>query len=352
MKRLTSIQALRGILFLFVLAFHCGVPYANFGWGGVEVFFVVSSFFLTRKLLDDSRVRVKKQFMHRIRRLYPPYMLVLFIGIAWAVMHRRIPYDFVSHMLSIQNFQWMVTGYSSSMQAMTAHTWTLSIEMWLGFLWLLFLKYYSGRNFKRCVFLMGLLSIIYRIATILGGCNVYVISLCPLAHMDAFALGTLIAIKTKEFDEGANCKLRRFSLVLVISGLVGIILTIALLSFQNGITLLGGYQLLGSPINYLNHVITGNIYLYLSVLSSGIIGILYMYDNMGGTHGNWCYRTLEWIGDKSYVLYLFHWPFVVVCKALFGRWYISFLVCGVVSVLLEIVYSGFSRKIYKVFETR
>lgn len=214
MKKLPSIQVLRGMLFLFVLAFHCGVPYANFGWGGVEAFFVLSSFFLTRKFLYASKLEVKKQFIHRIRRLYPPYILVLIIGIAWAVMHRRIPYDLASHMLSIQNFQWIVTGYSSSMQSMTAHTWTLSIEIWLGFLWLVFLKTFSGKNLKRCVLLMGLLGIIYRIATILVGYNVYVISLCPLAHMDAFALGTLVAIKTKEFDKEPNFRLREFSWVI------------------------------------------------------------------------------------------------------------------------------------------
>ncbi len=347
MKKLPSIQVLRGMLFLFVLAFHCGVPYANFGWGGVEAFFVLSSFFLTRKFLYASKLEVKKQFIHRIRRLYPPYILVLVIGIAWAVMHRRIPYDLASHMLSIQNFQWIVTGYSSSMQLMTAHTWTLSIEIWLGFLWLVFLKTFSGKNLKRCVLLMGLLGIIYRIATILVGYNVYVISLCPLAHMDAFALGTLVAIKTKEFDKEPNCRLREFSWVLVILGLAGIMLTIGMLSYHNGISFLEGYQLLSSSVNYLNHIITGNIYLYLSSLSAGIIGILYMYDSIGITHNNWFYKVFEWIGNKSYALYLFHWPFVVVCKALFGRWYISFIVCGVMSVLFEVVYSGFSKKMFK-----
>lgn len=29
-----SIQILRGVLFLLILAFHCNVPYVNFGWGG------------------------------------------------------------------------------------------------------------------------------------------------------------------------------------------------------------------------------------------------------------------------------------------------------------------------------
>ncbi len=28
-----SIQILRAVLFLLILAFHCNVPYANFGWG-------------------------------------------------------------------------------------------------------------------------------------------------------------------------------------------------------------------------------------------------------------------------------------------------------------------------------
>ena len=49
MRYYPSIQIFRGILFLLILAFHCGIPYANLGWGGVEALFVISEFFLVVK---------------------------------------------------------------------------------------------------------------------------------------------------------------------------------------------------------------------------------------------------------------------------------------------------------------
>lgn len=44
-KYYPGIQALRGVLFLLILAFHCGVPYADFGWMGVEAFLLSARFF-------------------------------------------------------------------------------------------------------------------------------------------------------------------------------------------------------------------------------------------------------------------------------------------------------------------
>ena len=157
-----NVQVLRGALFLFVLAFHCGVPYASLGWAGVEAFFVISAFFLVRKLWDMETVNVKEQFVHRIRRLYPPYIAVLIVAATYALLAKRLPYDAVPHLFSVQNFLWMFTGYSSPMQPMTAHTWTLSIEIWGGLLLLLALKYFTKNQFKTAMYIMLVLGITYR----------------------------------------------------------------------------------------------------------------------------------------------------------------------------------------------
>lgn len=57
MKKISPyIQVFRAVLFLLILAFHCGVPYADFGWAGVETFFVISSFFMTRNKWDKMEI--------------------------------------------------------------------------------------------------------------------------------------------------------------------------------------------------------------------------------------------------------------------------------------------------------
>lgn len=79
-KYYPSIQTLRGVFFLLILAFHCKVPFANFGWGGVEAFFVISSFFLVRKQWGNNSLKISEQTRHRMARLYPPYIAVLFVA--------------------------------------------------------------------------------------------------------------------------------------------------------------------------------------------------------------------------------------------------------------------------------
>lgn len=181
--------------------------------GGVEAFFVISAFFLVRKYWGSDTINVKKQFKHRITRLYPPYVVVLIVAALYALLMKAIPFDLMTHLLSAQNFQWMITGYKSAMQPMTAHTWTLSIEVWGGLIWLLLLKWLSRNCFKNAMYGFLLLGIIYRVATIVCGADVWVVSLCPLAHFDAFACGSLLAIGIRE---------KKADLKVTILGLLGL----------------------------------------------------------------------------------------------------------------------------------
>ena len=119
--------------------------------GGVEAFFVISAFFLVQKCWGNQNLNVKNQFKHRITRLYPPYIAVLIVAVMYALLMKRMPFDLVTHLLSAQNFQWMITGYHSAMQPITAHTWTLSIEVWSGLVWLLLLKGLSKVRFKNAI---------------------------------------------------------------------------------------------------------------------------------------------------------------------------------------------------------
>ena len=79
-KKMQHIQMLRGFLFILILAFHSFMPYSSAFWVGVEGFFLLSAFFLTKKLLSKDNISIKEQFVHRIKRLYLPYILVLFIA--------------------------------------------------------------------------------------------------------------------------------------------------------------------------------------------------------------------------------------------------------------------------------
>lgn len=342
-KYYPGIQVLRGVLFLFILAFHCGAPYANFGWGGVEAFFVISAFFLVRKYWGNDVVSVKDQFKHRIARLYPPYIVVLIVAALYALLMKTIPYDLVTHLLSAQNYHWMITGYQSAMQPMTAHTWTLSIEVYVGLVWLLLLKCLSRNRFKSVMFGLLFLGISYRVVTILCGANVWIVSLCPFAHFDAFACGSLLAISIKE--ERVDRKVG----ILGILGLTGIVCCIIRMSYANKINIVDAYLLLSSSKNYLNNWFTGNIYLFISLLTTGITGLVYIHDEKRVNGVSMVEKAFVKLGDNSYVLYLFHWPILAVLRRMVHHWGLLFLATFIVSIVAAFafnwVYTGMQKKL-------
>lgn len=332
-----SIQVFRGVLFLFILAFHCGAPYANFGWGGVEAFFVISSFFLVRKYWGSEKVLVKEQFMHRIKRLYPPYLVVLFGAALCTMLKGNLPLDFVTHILSAQNFQWMITGYKSAMQPMTAHTWTLSIEVWDGLVWLLLLKCLSKERFKGLMYVMVMVGISYRIISVIAGADAWVVSLCPLAHFDAFACGSLLAVGVKE--DNIDSKVG----ILSIAGATGLLCCIGYISRLNDVSLISAYQLLSTSNNYLNNWFTANIYLFISLLTTGLVGLLYIHDTNGLKEKSLIRKLFVKLGDNSYALYLFHWPILVVMKHLHfiggHHWWMLLLSTLVLTIITVLIYN-------------
>lgn len=337
-KKMPRIQMLRGILFILILAFHSGVPYSDLWWSGVESFFLLSAFFLTKKLFGKNTVSVITQFFYRIKRLYLPYLLLLVMAFLFALLRHRIPYDVVPHLLSGQTFLWIVTDYSSPMQTMTAHTWTLSIDVWVGLIWLIMLKKLSKEAFKKSMYLCLVGAIIIRTASILFGYDPLVLTLNPLSHMDAFALGSILAIEL--MDESVEKS--RMPVICGILGIFGLITSVVFLMYANHTDILTAYTLLDAKEYYLTNPVSGNIFLYIALLFYWVVYCLYKKDNSGtdvyGEGASWLSHLFIYIGDRSYVLYLFHWPVLVVLRYIWNNWLFLLVVGGVISVVVTIIY--------------
>ena len=78
-----DIEGLRGIAVLIVVAFHCGLPGAGAGFIGVDVFFVLSGYFITGLLVKEvektGRVDIVQFYARRMRRLLPAASLVTLV---------------------------------------------------------------------------------------------------------------------------------------------------------------------------------------------------------------------------------------------------------------------------------
>ena len=91
-----DIEGLRGAAILLVVLFHAGVPALAGGFVGVDLFFVLSGYFITGLLVREQAasggVNLTEFYGRRTLRLIPPLIVVLLATLA-AVMWLYAPID-------------------------------------------------------------------------------------------------------------------------------------------------------------------------------------------------------------------------------------------------------------------
>ena len=85
-SRVRAIDGLRAVAVGLVLAHHLDVPRSGGGWLGVDLFFVISGFVITRTLLAErarrGEISLRNFYVRRAARLYPALVLALVLWIA------------------------------------------------------------------------------------------------------------------------------------------------------------------------------------------------------------------------------------------------------------------------------
>jgi len=314
--KLKNVQVLRGILFLGILLFHAGAPFASMMWG-VECFFVISAYFLTRKKLCENSFRIIEQTKHRVLRLLPEYICIILLAFVLSIMVGRIPWDVISYPVFLQDLLWIFTNYTSPMQPLMAHTWTLPIEVWCGLLLTIILAISNKRYIKRMFIGLFVLGIAFREICVCFNIDALVLSLIPISHIDAFAVGGFTALNLKKSE---NDKIP--GVVVLALGLIGIFGSIFYLARLQCVTLFEGYTLFKSSSNYLNNWFTVNIYSFISLTCAGILMLII---NNNQECKSKILEPLVWLGDNSYAGYMFHWPIRIILVHFFRHWIIVFI---------------------------
>lgn len=166
-----DIDGLRALAVLFVLVFHAWPSVLPAGTMGVDIFFVISGYLITKIILTslrDGKFSFLEFYARRIRRIFPALIVTLVVSMmaGWLLMTPR-EYELLgSHIAGgagfFLNFQ-LVTeaGYfdvSTQLKPLT-HLWSLSVEeqLYLIIPVLLYLSWRGGRNeFKVIVGLLAL----------------------------------------------------------------------------------------------------------------------------------------------------------------------------------------------------
>ena len=131
---------MRTIAVVDVLLFHLGVPFASGGYVGVDVFFVISGFLITGKILkqiDEGRFTFSDFYLDRARRLLPALIFTLGATmIAAAALFSPSHFEAFARSLgsstvALSNFHfWRQSGYFdiASLNKPLLHTWSLGVE--------------------------------------------------------------------------------------------------------------------------------------------------------------------------------------------------------------------------------
>ena len=135
-----EIDGLRALAVLPVIFFHAGFEVFKGGFVGVDIFFVISGFLITKiilKGLQQKKFSLKEFYIRRARRILPALFLITFIsGLAslFLLSNEQLVLfsnQIFSVILFISNFFfWKNTGYfnpNSDLQPLL-HTWSLGVE--------------------------------------------------------------------------------------------------------------------------------------------------------------------------------------------------------------------------------
>jgi peptidoglycan/LPS O-acetylase OafA/YrhL len=213
-----ELDGLRAFAILGVLLYHLRekVPHlplgwvAEHGWTGVDLFFVLSGFLITRILLNtrDLDGYFKNFYARRALRIWPLYYCMLVI--VFAVLPAASPslrdrifsqsHPWQSYLFYLQNF-FVRGGFGVGP---VGPTWSLAIEEQFYFCWPLVVYFCKRRNVARiCVFFL-LLSPIARAWYLARGAAVGSIYVNTCCRLDGVAIGSLIACLFAENFQGAS----------------------------------------------------------------------------------------------------------------------------------------------------
>lgn len=148
MKYVPGIDGLRAVAVLSVLLFHAGFTSFAGGYVGVDVFFVISGYLITRLISDEVLQKGSFDFPNfyyrRVRRLFPALFTTLAICLILSFLlftpqhFQRFGGELTYSIFSLSNFFfWSESGYfdTSSDFKPLLHTWSLSVEEQFYMLW-------------------------------------------------------------------------------------------------------------------------------------------------------------------------------------------------------------------------
>jgi peptidoglycan/LPS O-acetylase OafA/YrhL len=291
MNRLTHVDGLRAIAVLAVLFYHLGITNFSGGFVGVDVFFVISGFVISRMILrelDEDKFSFTAFYRNRFNRLYPALMFTILACLAAGVLIlppsllidlSRSSFASVTAWSNI--YFWTAAGYFDKAAELKPllHTWTLSLEWQFYAIWPLILWATPRRFLPISITALSIASAV----------------LCALWWLDPTSPFFWMPFRIFEFGMGAMVlwlprATRWTAEVSTIAGLAMVAASVFLFTEQ-------------TPFP--------SYYALLPALGATLV----IWGGAGGIGAILRISPITFLGRCSYSVYLVHWPLIafVVC---------------------------------------
>jgi len=317
MGYLPGLDGVRALAVLGVLLYHGDLTWMRGGFLGVDVFFVLSGFLITTLIVEEysrsGRIDFKRFYLARARRLLPALLLMLVIvGMLAAFVYRESAATFRADALAslfyVTNW-WFIFSDASYFEAIgrppfLQHLWSLAVEEQFYLLWpalVLILLRWRGRRAVFYVALGAALASTLWMA-FLAISNGYPQEADPSrayfgsdSHIMGLLLGAALAMVWRP---------GRLSTRLT-AGAKAVITAIGILA------LLGVAYFFLFVGEYSNFLYRGGFL----VLSAIVCVLIAAASHPGAPFGRMIgSQPWRYIGQRSYGLYLYHWPIYVITR--------------------------------------
>ncbi|OAB47513.1 acyltransferase [Paenibacillus antarcticus] len=310
-RYIPGLDGLRALSVLAVIAYHLNLTWAPGGLLGVGVFFVLSGYLITDQIVTEwqrnGRLNLKDFWIRRARRLLPAMFVMLALVAVWLFIFDRsrlisLQGDFVSSALYFNNW-WLIFHNVSYFESFgppspIGHLWSLAIEEQFYLIWPLVLIVglrIAPQRGKLILFILAgtMLSILAMTLLFEPGMDPSRVYYGTDTRVFALLIGAALAIASPS-HKNTKAISRRARNVLDLTGTIGLLSIILMIWRTND---QGDFLYYGGLI-------------LLSVLSAMVIAVLaHPATRLTKIMG---IRPLRWVGIRSYSLYIWHYPVIIL----------------------------------------
>ena len=287
-----DINALRAFAILAVVLYHFKLPFFNAGFIGVDVFFVISGFLMTKIIYEkyiNNNFSIFGFYLDRAYRIIPALLalLVFMMIFGWFVLfpleYKELSKEIISAILFASNLLFFKqSGYfdAGAEELYLLHTWSLAVEWQFYIIYpilvILFLKFFYIKFLRYVLLSLFIISLLL---------SIFLTSKYPSA--------SFYLLPTRAWELLAGAMIYFFPINIKIKNkykiqLIGLLVIIISLIFLN------------------NKLFWPSYWAILPVLGSYLFIIANYQEGLLSNN-----KILQFLGNTSYSIYLWHWPIFI-----------------------------------------